>query len=62
MSRHGGDGVGFSRDPDRDFEIRTVIGHATAGAADIGEVLSATARIPLHDHEAWSSAWHELAA
>lgn len=61
MTRHGSDGFGFSRDPDRDFEIRTVIGHATAGAADIGEVLSATARIPLHDHEAWFSAWHELA-
>lgn len=51
----------FSPDPDFDFEIRSVLGHATAGAADVGEVLAATAGIRKGDHQHWFTAWSELA-
>lgn len=61
MSHHETTTMEFSRDPDRDFEIRTVLGHAVAGAADLGEVLSATTGVPAHDHGAWFSAWNDLA-
>lgn len=60
MSRHDG-AVLFSADSDRDFEIRSVIGHATEGAADIGEVLAATAGIRKNDHQGWFAAWTGLA-
>lgn len=62
MSRHGHGILRFSPNADYDFEIRTVIGHAAAGAADIGEVLAATAGIPPHDHRAWYAAWDGLAS
>ncbi len=51
----------FSPDPDYDFEIRSVIGHADEGGADIGEVLAATAHVHKGDHEAWFTAWDALA-
>ncbi|PJJ65109.1 alpha/beta hydrolase family protein [Compostimonas suwonensis] len=51
----------FSPNPDYDFEIRTVLGHAVEGASDLGEVLAATAGIAKHDHQAWFDAWHTLA-
>ncbi len=51
----------FSPDPDFDFEIRVALGHATAGAADVGEVLAATAGIHKGDHQHWFEAWHGLA-
>ena len=51
----------FSANPDNDFEIRTVLGHAGEGAADVGEVLAATAGIRPKDYEAWFTAWNELA-
>ncbi|GGF41158.1 alpha/beta hydrolase family protein [Subtercola lobariae] len=51
----------FSTNPDHDFEIRTALGHAVEGAADIGEVLAATAHIGKNDHEAWFTAWNSLA-
>lgn len=54
--------IRFSADPDHDFEIRSVIGHAGEGAADIGEVLAATAGIRKNDHEGWFAAWNSLAA
>lgn len=60
MSAHDS-AIRFSRNPDYDFEIRSVIGHATAGAAEIGEVLAATAHVPAHDHRAWFAAWDGLA-
>ncbi len=51
----------FSPDPDFDFEIRVALGHATAGAADVGEVLAATAGIRKGDHRHWFAAWNGLA-
>ena len=51
----------FSLVPDDDFEIRSVIGHAAAGAAEIGEVLAATAHVSSRDHHAWYAAWDGLA-
>ncbi|GAA1918437.1 alpha/beta fold hydrolase [Microbacterium aoyamense] len=51
----------FSHDPDFDFEIRSAIGHSTEGAAEIGEVLAATSGIRKGDHDAWFTAWHDLA-
>jgi hypothetical protein len=51
----------FSANPSYDFEIRTALGHAVEGAADIGEVLAATAGVGKNDHQAWFAAWNELA-
>lgn len=50
----------FSSNPDYDFEIRTVIGHSVAGAAEIGEVLAATSRVSARDHKGWFQAWNGL--
>ena len=47
----------FSGNPDFDFEIRTTIGQAFSGAADIGEVLAAVHRVGDKDHEGWFRAW-----
>ena len=49
----------FSHDPDLDFEIRTVLGAAFSGAADVGEVLAAVADVGT-DHRAWFRAWDAL--
>ncbi len=49
----------FSHDPDLDFEIRTVLGRAFSGAADVGEVLAAVADVGT-DHRAWFRAWDAL--
>jgi hypothetical protein len=50
----------FSGDPDFDFEIRTTIGQAFSGAADIGEVLAAVTSVGGKDHEGWFRAWLDL--
>ncbi|MBW8873008.1 MAG: dipeptidyl aminopeptidase, partial [Leifsonia sp.] len=50
----------FSGDPDFDFEIRTTIGQAFSGAADIGEVLAAVHGIGEKDHDGWFRAWLDL--
>jgi dienelactone hydrolase len=47
----------FSRNADFDFEIRTTIGQAFSGAADIGEVLAAVQTVGDKDYEGWFSAW-----
>ena len=51
---------GFSANPDFDFEIRTVLGQAHAGAAEPGEVLAAVNGIGKNDHEKWFDAWNAL--
>ena len=50
----------FSPDPDRDFELRCVLGAAVAGAADPGEVLATTSQVKRKDNEGWHQAWLEL--
>src|SRR6478735_6913175 len=50
----------FSENPDFDYEIRGILGQAVGGAADVGEVLAATAGIGKRDHVGWFRAWHEL--
>jgi dienelactone hydrolase len=50
----------FSTNDDRDFEIRTVLGGAYAGAADVGEVLAAVGHVKDKDHEGWFAAWDGL--
>ncbi len=52
--------AGFSGDHDRDYEIRTVLGGAPSGAADVGEVLAAVAHVRDKDHQGWFDAWHDL--
>ncbi|MFD6164550.1 alpha/beta hydrolase family protein [Oerskovia sp. NPDC060287] len=52
--------AGFSGDRDRDYEIRTVLGGATNGTADVGEVLAAVAHVRDKDHQGWFDAWHAL--
>ncbi len=49
----------FSQDPDWDYEIRTTLGGAFSGAADVGEVLTAVADVG-KDHRAWFRAWDAL--
>lgn len=51
----------FSENPDFDFEIRTALGRAAAGAGDPGEILAATEGVPKNDHHGWVSAWSALA-
>jgi len=50
----------FSANPDFDYEIRTVLGAAYAGAADVGEVLAAVHGIGRTDHHGWYAAWNAL--
>jgi dienelactone hydrolase len=50
----------FSGNDDFDFEIRTTIGQAFSGAADIGEVLAAVEGIGGKDHDGWFRAWLQL--
>ncbi|MFS0910937.1 alpha/beta hydrolase family protein [Microbacterium sp. 179-I 3D2 NHS] len=51
----------FSVNQDYDFEIRTALGHASAGAGDPGEILAATEQVRKNDHEGWFDAWKALA-
>ncbi|MFP3712674.1 alpha/beta hydrolase family protein [Puerhibacterium sp. TATVAM-FAB25] len=60
MSHHDPFTAGFSGDDDHDFEIRTVLGHAYSGAADVGEVLAAVAGVRDGDPDAWFAAWDGL--
>jgi len=53
-------GVRFSGNADFDFEIRTTIGQAFSGAADIGEVLAAVQGVGEKDYEGWFRAWLDL--
>lgn len=61
MSTHTRDHLTFSSDPDFDFQIRTAIGRAAAGAGEVGEILAATQKVRKNDHEAWCDAWLSLA-
>ena len=61
MTNHDTTITPFSPNADYDFEIRSTLGHAVEGAADIGEVLAATSHIRKDDHAAWFAAWHGLA-
>ncbi|GAA1862888.1 alpha/beta hydrolase [Pseudonocardia ailaonensis] len=51
--------AGFYAD-DRDFVVRALLGKATRGGADIGEVLATIAECAPHDHEGWYAAWVAL--
>ncbi|WP_431837005.1 hypothetical protein [Cellulomonas sp. Y8] len=50
----------FSPEADRDEVIRSTLGRAVHGAADVGEVLAAVADVHAKDHEAWFAAWRDL--
>ncbi|MCT6732612.1 alpha/beta hydrolase family protein [Rhodococcus qingshengii] len=52
--------AGFYRNESFDFELRVVLGQATFGAADTGEVLSAIAHVGEKDLEGWYEAWFDL--
>lgn len=52
--------AGFFRDPTDDFTVRQLLGLATAGASEPGEVLATIARVAEGDHAAWSAAWLAL--
>ena len=60
MAHHAASITPFSENPDFDYEIRGILGQAVGGAADVGEVLAATAGIGKRDHVGWFRAWHEL--
>jgi hypothetical protein len=45
---------------DWDFSVRLLLGKATRGGADIGEVLATIAPIRPKDHEGWFTAWAAL--
>jgi dienelactone hydrolase len=45
---------------DRDFSVRTLLGKATRGGADIGEVLATIAGVKPKDDAGWFAAWVAL--
>ena len=47
-------------DDDWDFSVRLVLGKATRGGADIGEVLATIAAVKPKDGEGWYAAWMAL--
>jgi hypothetical protein len=47
-------------DSDWDFSVRTLLGKATRGGADIGEVLATIASIKPKDDQGWFAAWVAL--
>ncbi|MDI9916231.1 prolyl oligopeptidase family serine peptidase [Rhodococcus sp. IEGM 1379] len=52
--------TGFYRNESFDYELRILLGQATYGATDTGEVLSAITNIGDKDHEGWYEAWFDL--
>lgn len=60
MPAHRTHPVRFSPEADRDEVIRSTLGRAVHGAADVGEVLAAVAGVPAKDHDAWFAAWRAL--
>jgi hypothetical protein len=53
--------AGFYENPAWDYVVRTLLGKATRGGADIGEVLATIAPIRPKDDEGWFAAWVALA-
>ncbi len=60
MSGHTVFSTGFFADAGFDFETRVVLGHATYGAADCGEVLATIEQIEDGDEASWVAAWSGL--
>ncbi|TKR22028.1 alpha/beta hydrolase [Cellulomonas hominis] len=60
MPAHRTHPVRFSPEADRDEVVRSTLGRAVHGAADVGEVLTAVAGVPAKDHDAWFAAWRDL--
>lgn len=60
MPAHRTHPVRFSPEADRDEVVRSTLGRAVHGAADVGEVLAAVAGVPAKDHDAWFAAWRDL--
>jgi hypothetical protein len=52
--------AGFFRDPGFDFEVRGVLGRASSGASEPGEVLATIASVKDGDVDAWHAAWLAL--
>lgn len=50
----------FARDPDRDFQVRCLLGLAPAGGAEIGEVLAAVRTVDGSEPEPWGAMWRTL--
>ncbi|MTD12377.1 dipeptidyl aminopeptidase [Nakamurella sp. YIM 132087] len=51
--------TGFFAD-DRDYTVRSLLGKASRGCADAGEVLATIAAVTEDDHRAWFDAWVAL--
>jgi hypothetical protein len=60
MAGHDAFTAGFSGEHDLDYEIRSVLGAASSGASDVGEVLAAVAGVKGKDHQGWFAAWDGL--
>lgn len=60
MARHDPFTAGFAGEHDLDYEIRGVLGAASSGASDVGEVLAAVSGVKDSDHEGWFAAWDAL--
>lgn len=50
---------GFYKSADFDYEVRCVLGAASHGSADAGEVLATVDGVADGDHEHWFQAWHD---
>lgn len=51
---------GFYRDASWDFAVRCLLGRASRGGSEPGEVLATVARVEEGDHSGWFSAWSDL--
>jgi hypothetical protein len=60
MARHDPFTAGFAGEHDLDYEIRSVLGSASSGASDVGEVLAAVSGVKGSDHRGWFAAWDGL--
>ncbi|GAA3467265.1 hypothetical protein [Nonomuraea roseola] len=47
----------FAQDEKFNFEIQLALGQVQAGAGDVGEILSTTARVIDGDAESWFTEW-----
>ncbi|WP_129656851.1 alpha/beta hydrolase family protein [Rothia halotolerans] len=51
---------GFYRSESWDYAVRCLLGRASRGGSEPGEVLATVARVEEGDHAGWFSAWHDL--
>lgn len=59
-SPHEAFSAGFYGNPEFDYAVRRLLGHAAAGCSEPGEVLATIAGIRDNDYGTWFTAWRDL--